>query len=180
VRELNADGYCEQIIARIGEHTRLECFHRMLRFPRLHEKNWAPIVRADDLLFMYRLGHVVSPDGVDLLKHSTGLATDHISGSSQYIPYQSGWLAITHEAQLLPAKRLRYYMHRFVWFDDNFKMQALSRPFVFNDKAIEFAAGLCWHPNQQDLVISYGYRDREARIGTVNHSEVRQWLESGS
>jgi Uncharacterised nucleotidyltransferase len=176
VREMNAEGYSEQVIARIGQDARIDYLQRMLRSPRLYEKNWAPIVRGEDLLFMYRLGHVVGPDGTDLLKNPTGVATDHISGSSQYIPYQSGWLAITHEAQHLPGKRLRYYMHRFAWFDDNYKLRALSKPFVFNDKAIEFVAGLCWHPNQRDLVLSYGHRDGEARIGTVKHCEVREWL----
>jgi hypothetical protein len=63
--------------------------------------------------------------------------------------------AVTHEAQHPPGKRFRYYMHRFAWFDqDYYKKQMSRKPFAFNDKAIEFAAGLCWHANQQDLVIS--------------------------
>ena len=112
------------------------------------EKNWAPIIHGDgdELRFMHRLGEVVDTDGVTLIKHDTGLAADHISGSSQVIPFESGWLLVSHEARNLPGSHLRYYYHRFAYFDRDFRLCKLSRPFVFEDKQIEFCAGLCWHP----------------------------------
>ena len=61
-------------------------------------------------------------------------------------------------------------------FDFDFKVKYLSKPFVFNDKLIEFCAGLCWHPDGKRLIISYGWQDKEARIATISDHEVRQLL----
>jgi hypothetical protein len=70
----------------------------------------------------------------------------------------------------------RYYWHRFIHYDHHGKPIAISTPFVFNDRVIEFAAGMCWHPDENRLVISYGYQDAEARIATVESRELEQFL----
>src|ERR1019366_3488265 len=184
VRQPHADGNCEQVLTRIlredvgsssvYQHTDMK---RMLRLPRQTEKNWAPLVRScGDLEFMWRPCEVVNTDGVTVRKFDPGLAVDNISGGSQVIPFRFGKLAITHEARQIPGKPTRYYTHRFVWYDDPWKGAKLSLPFCFNDKGIEFCAGLCWSPNGVDLVISYGYKDEEARIATVSAVEVEKFL----
>jgi glycosyltransferase involved in cell wall biosynthesis len=180
VRQMHPDGNCEQVLAKIAEDetgaTRLINWKRMLRQPRATEKNWMPIVEGDRLRFMWKLGEVVDAEGATIINHPTGLATDHIRGSSQLIPFENGWLSVVHEARNLPDSHLRYYYHRFAFFDHSFKLVRLSRPFVFNDKVIEFCAGMCWHPDDDRLVISYGSRDCEARIATINHKEVSALL----
>src|SRR5262249_14426627 len=67
----------------------------------------------------------------------------------------------------------RCYHHRFVWFDETNKLQRLSRPFFFEHHGIEYAAGLCWHPDGKHLIISYGVDDRDPRIAMVNAADVR-------
>jgi hypothetical protein len=152
----------------------------MLKEPRHYEKNWMPIVGLDDhghQMFMYRLGEVCRDTGETTVTKPTGRATGNISGSSQVIRYLDGWLAIVHEARGLPDKDWkRYYYHRFVFFDFDFTVRSISPAFYFNDKAIEFCAGLCWHPDGKRLVISYGWQDKEARIATVDHREVDKLL----
>lgn len=183
VRQLCSDGNCEQVLAKIEarynnytfEHSwGIGEWHRMLRQPRVTEKNWAPWVHGSDLRFMYKLGETVDTGGKTLAKHPTGLATDRISGGSQLIPFYDGWLAIVHEARPLPGTSRRCYWHRFALYDDHGKLTNLTKPFYFNEKDIEFAAGLCWHPDQKHLVISYGFKDAEARIATVLASEVHR------
>jgi hypothetical protein len=107
----------------------------------------------------------------------SGIKVDHISGGTQLIPFRGGKLAIVHEARIYPGTSRRYYMHRFVKFGKDDTVQQISRPFVFNDKQIEFAAGLAWSPADDDtLVVTYGVRDCEAWIGTMNATEVDAFL----
>ena len=55
----------------------------------------------------------------------------------------------------------RFYQHRFVWFDETNELRLVSRPFYFQTKGIEFAAGLAWCPGEKNLLISYGTSDCE-------------------
>jgi hypothetical protein len=77
-----------------------------------------------------------------------------------------------HEISLRDNQR--YYQHRFVWFDHNACLGGMSRPFFFNHKGIEFAAGLARHPDGKRLLVSYGVADREAWVATVDAGEVRR------
>jgi hypothetical protein len=51
----------------------------------------------------------------------------------------------------------------------------MSEPFVFNDRVIEFAAGMTWLDASR-LVISYGFKDEEARLGTILDTDVERML----
>ena len=148
----------------------------MLRMPRSTEKNWAPIASGKEIQFMWRPGHVVDTDGKDVKVTPNDLTLDRLSGGSQVIPYGDGHLAILHEAQTKPESHLRYYYHRFALYDKNFALMRLSKPFVFNEKEIEFCAGLCLHPDGKRFVISYGFKDCEARVATVDCADVERLL----
>jgi glycosyltransferase involved in cell wall biosynthesis len=182
VRQFKEDGNCEQVLARINrverDHVHLDNTKVMDRQPRETQKNWSPIHNpADDSLrFLYRPGHVVDIHGNDYSNHPPLLDTDQISGSSQLIPFEDGWLSIHHEAQFIPGRQVRHYFHRCMFHDKDFKLVKVGLPFVFDDRQIEFCAGLCWHPDDNHLVISYGSRDAEARIATVPHQEVSKHL----
>lgn len=186
VRQVAPDGLPEQVFSRLDvvgrqpserRHTRIQ---RMLRTPRLCEKNWTPILTPESdrgQCFIYRPGEVVDTAGRTVVRHGTpGRATDHISGSSQAIRWHDDWLAVTHEARSIPGSHLRWYMHRFVLYDRHFRLKTLSLPFVFHDKVIEFCAGMCWSPDGDQLVLSYGYKDEEARMAVVDAREVGRLL----
>ena len=186
VRQRSADGLAEQTLARIGgpagsasslggyAQLGLDDIRPMLRSPRLYEKNWMPIVGGDAIRFMYRPGHVVDQAGQDLGEASPPkLRTDSFSGSSQLIPYRSGWLGIIHEAHVYTDRPWkRYYSHRFTYYDDRFSLRRVSRPFFFKDKVIEFVAGIARHPDNGDFVISFGFKDCEAWVARVPADEV--------
>jgi len=180
VRELNPTGFCEQTLARIdfsgSKSPSLDDVRRMIRTPQLYEKNWAPIVQDPRLHFMYRPGHVVDSMGQDVVVHPPQFEMGTFSGSSQLVKTKAGWIYIVHEARTLPGSHKRYYWHRFVTFDNEFKVTKITPPFVFRDKFIEFAAGMCEHPDGKRYVISFGYRDREACISTVDISDVERFL----
>lgn len=196
VRQLCADGQCEQVqtkligfkpdgtleaINKFGNFGYMhEDMKRMLREPRATEKNWAPVLWGNVPFYMDRPGHVVSDAGVTIMKHEQGIAVDNISGSSQVIPFGDGWIAITHTAHPLPNEPYkRYYAHRFIEYTVDFRVKRMSLPFYFHDRVIEFCAGMCYSIGHDQFVISYGFKDNEARIATVSVAEVERFLEGG-
>lgn len=188
VRQRCADGLAEQTLARIGgpiesggDKLGLDDVRPMLRDPRLYEKNWMPIADGADIRFMYRPGHVVDAYGRDQGSiHTPSLRTDSFSGGSQLIAFQHGWLGIIHEAHVyLDRPHKRYYTHRFVYYSDAFRLEKVSPPFFFKDKVIEFVAGMSWHPDGKDLIISFGFKDCEAWLARVDATEVWNFICKG-
>lgn len=172
VREFTPEGWCEQVSAPIFEENKgyvLGPYKRMIKEPRQTEKNWMPIVGTPH--FMYRLGEAVDVEGKTVFKKDTSYDCGHISGGSQVIPFIYGYLAVVHEAAYRDGRR--YYQHRFAYFNMDYSLRSLSLPFVFQDKQIEFAAGLARHPDGKNLILSYGIRDCEAWLGTISEKDVR-------
>src|SRR5215469_2268142 len=172
VREQNPEGWCEQWLFRLdNEFGRVhEAFH-MKRPQRFTEKNWMPFIkfRSNEINFMYNLGTIVNGQGETVKKFKVPFHVADLRGGGQIVPYYSSWLAIVHEAFARPDNGQRYYQHRFVTFDDRNNVK-IGPPFVFHDRQIEFAAGLCHRGNE--LVISYGVKDREARLCSIPMLEL--------
>ena len=172
-RQFHIDGNCEQVLIRLGLNPMCVAeYKRMLREPRETQKNWMPIDQAPEIKFMYRLGEVVNSEGVTVANRPTKLATNQICGGTQLIRFVGGYLCLVHESNPRPDTGVRYYQHRFVWCDDAFDNYKISLPFMFEDKVIEYASGLCWHPDGKRLVISYGFKDCEARLATIDAMEL--------
>lgn len=82
--------------------------------------------------------------------------------------HRTGWLGIAHEIEW-PERR---YWHRFVVFDERGALVHSSERFSFDDFPIEFAAGIVL--SGDDLVVSYGVQDREARLARIPIEEVER------
>lgn len=180
VRELTHEGWCEQVLAEIvntpdGGAAYSDDWKKILPKDRRHEKNWMPWVRErDDLRFVYRLGSVINIQG-SIQFHRTALDIGHISGGSQVIeigPKLS--LAVVHEARLIPGRQTRYYQHRFALLRGDGEVVGLSKPFYFTDKQIEFCAGVALFG--RELMVSYGVKDEEAWIGTMDIDQVLRFI----
>ena len=136
-----------------------------------------PWPRADGQLhIVYRLGTLINING-DRVHQSMPLwATDHISGGSQVIKVADGTaMAIVHEARTIPGRVNRYYQHRFVLFQPDGAVIGLSLPFYFHERQIEFCAGLALFGDK--LMVSYGVRDEEAWIATMDLSQVMEFID---
>ncbi|MBZ9668700.1 glycosyltransferase [Mesorhizobium sp. ES1-3] len=189
VRELTPEGWCEQVVARIDEKDscRLTDWHPLQPAgPRVHEKNWMPQVKpgtagagAETLQFVYLCDptRIVDERGATVSEIPPAIAAQRFRGGTQLIAFAGGWLALIHEVQWRPAEKRRYYLHRFVWFDEANALRKVSRPFFFDKKGVEFAAGLAWHPDERRLLISYSVTDSESWIATVEEAEVRSLLQ---
>ncbi len=133
------------------------------------EKNWGPIMIGPDLRYVYRLDKMRTLKG-EIEKTERPFACENISGSSQWIDFLGGYLAVVHEAIAHNGKRI--YQHRFAWTNSTFSRMELSLPFVFHHTEIEFCAGLALDPTGRRLIISYGVRDEQAWLATISHADV--------
>jgi predicted GH43/DUF377 family glycosyl hydrolase len=145
--------------------------------PRRHEKNWMPQIVGDELRFICACDptRLVDENARTLTETMPSIAAEQFRGGTQAIGFDGGWLTLIHEVS--ERDKLRHYQHRFVWFDLASRLRRVSRPFFFNRKGVEFAAGLALHPDGKRFMISYGVGDGEAWIATVEDGEVRQLLE---
>jgi hypothetical protein len=183
--ELTQEGWCEIALGRIEGG--LTANYRMSDWrvltpegDRQHQKNWMPRVEGDILNFVYALDPTVIVDGDarTITSLTPSLALDHLRGGSQAVPFDGGWLVLTHEtiASLQERSRARCYLHRFGWLDTEGALRLVSNAFYFLHLGTEFAVGLTWHPNGAQLVASFGVMDREAWCATIAPSEVKSLL----
>ena len=175
VRELRQDGLPEQVCVQIKSDGTLDNLKRLTHAPLACEKNWMPIIGAPKPSWMYRCDETTDGHGRNF-KHNCKWDICALGGGTQVIPFHQGYLAIVHEARQIPGAPTRYYSHRFVSWDEDFNVMAISKPVGFHEKTIEYAMGLCWHPDGKRLIISYGFKDCEARLATVDQEEVIRWL----
>jgi tetratricopeptide (TPR) repeat protein len=206
IRQLTPEGWCDQMLARIEATPDGPCRMvdwRVLRpdGPRVHEKNWMPMVVGDNLRFIYSCDptRVLDEKARTIATSEAPIAAEQFPGGSppagydpasprgsawqlwqfrggtQAIEFDGGRLALIHERSV--RNQTRYYWHRFVWLDADNILRRVSRRFYFQAKGVEFAAGIAWHPDGCRLVISFGVGDNQAWIATVEAEEVRRSLE---
>ncbi len=175
VRDRDAGGVCRVGLVRMDGETVAE-EHLLSDGQGSHEKNWMPVT-GDDIL---RFVHSCSPVTVLRYCDETGRVRDEVQnpspsvarrfrGGSQAIPVNGGHLSLVHEV-VWPTDGGRIYLHRWVWFDQDWRLASMSVPFTMRERGIEFAAGLAQQGD--NLIISYGVWDREAWLSTVPLAEV--------
>lgn len=139
-----------------------------------HDKNWMPLVgewsRFVDRVYPLTIRGLDPPlitqarDAPFLLRNSRG--------GAQVLRHEGHWLGLVHDAIGYPEdpERWRLYTHRFIRWDADWHVKEMSRPFIFHHRGIEFAAGMVIHGD--DLLISYGADDAEARLIAVRLEDV--------
>jgi glycosyltransferase involved in cell wall biosynthesis len=191
VRDINAEGVATQITGVIQPcAVGFSVDYRMTDWRIIphkdgsrHEKNWMPTNGYDVGFgdydnggrFIYSCDPTVmlGRQGECLLTKQSPIACENWRGSSQLIHFSGGWLAVIHEVNEMPGAGERSYLHRFVWFSETFAIKRWSRQFYLQRRGIEFVAGLCWHPDKDRVVISWGAnRDSEAWVGTISGDDV--------
>lgn len=144
-----------------------------------HEKNWMPVIGQDCWLYACNTSGktvLARRKEADWELTSTGQApivAQNFRGGTQLVPFAGGYLCAIHETVIVDSNRT--YEHRFVWFNDQLRIQKISAPFYFrNKRRIEFAAGLAVVGD--DVVLAFGYQDKEAWLAIVSNSVVIKWL----
>lgn len=136
------------------------------------QKNWVPFVLEDRLGFIYWTDPTVvllwddeSRQALPWQHQECRWALEHLRGSSGAIPFDGGWLYVTHEVSW--SEQQRTYLHRFVHLDRDFRVQSISEPFYFRKLGIEFCCGLAPDMERGRLLLSFGVEDSEAWIASV-------------
>lgn len=177
VRDRDVKGICQIALLRLEDAVAGE-MHLLSDGVSRHEKNWMPAPDAgkDVLRFVYgcfptvitRYDDTAGAVVPELIQPGPLIARS-FSGGSQAIPLDGGWLCLVHEAVNFDDGG-RVYTHRWVWFDEAWRLARLSAPFLLRERGIEFAGGLARRGD--DLVVSYGVWDRNAWLATVPIAEV--------
>jgi hypothetical protein len=99
----------------------------------------------------------------------------HFRGSAAPIEFDNGYLVLVHEIVLSDDKR--HYLHRFLYFDQDFNLIKLSKPFTFFHKGIEYCCGMTMDHANQTCILSIGLEDQEAYLAFIKLEDVRALLE---
>jgi glycosyltransferase involved in cell wall biosynthesis len=180
VRELNEPGLCQQVVTPLDAYGYSNAWVVFESHQNTHEKNWMPWILDGEIQFVHRLGSMIKMSGGHGFYRDPKIDPSRISGGSQVIKAEGINIALVHEANFIPGRPNRFYQHRFVTFANDGGMLRISRPFFFHDRQIEFAAGLAFIPEKRQLVASYGIRDCEAWLATMDLDDVVAFIaESG-
>lgn len=140
------------------------------------EKNWVPII--DRPFHFVKWTNPTEVVKVDLKKKTcetvildkenliTNIVGD-LRGGSHVIPWNDGYLTLTHEVHLFNSELGRKdgsYRHRFIIWDKNFDMVEFSPRFSFLGGEIEFCCGATLTAEGDDLLVSFGFQDNAAFI----------------
>lgn len=186
VRDFTDHGQCEMAVATLDAEWRATAVDRVLDYEANQaQKNWMPIVGRPGW-FLYMCDPTIAvertPAGtVERFRSTPSVYLGHLRGSSHLVEVQArpghptefgdGWLCITHEVVWRPE---RVYLHRFVRFDKDFRVIALSDPFYFTKVGIEFCAGLARDGHQ--LVATFGVNDASAHLAFFDTARVESSL----
>lgn len=119
------------------------------------QKNWMPVV-GRPRTFVYGCDPTVVVERfrtgtVERARSRPPVCLSDLRGGSQLIPYDDGYLCVTHEVAWRPE---RVYLHRFVRFGPDFQVTAVTAPFCFLQAGLEICAGLARDDDR--LVASFG------------------------
>lgn len=144
------------------------------------QKNWMPFVDGDRARFVYashpttifELVQTEKGNAIAAQSADGGFGHGRLRGGSQGVRIDGGWLFVVHDVAFPGSGR--FYLHRFVQFDDQMKLVAMTDPFYFERLGIEFCAGLAQVGDK--LVASYAVNDGSARLGVFDWREIRRAL----
>jgi glycosyltransferase involved in cell wall biosynthesis/predicted GH43/DUF377 family glycosyl hydrolase len=145
------------------------------------EKNWLPFVKDNELYCMYMYDpwtiykpNVQTGSCEEVVSSTVDYDFSNFRGSAAPIELDDGYLILVHEVAFNEA---RYYIHRFLYMDRDFKITKLSKPFIFQHEGIEYSCGMTIDHSGTKLIIPIGIEDREAYLCTVDLNVVRNILE---
>lgn len=146
------------------------------------EKNWMPFVQDGVFHAIYSCDPFIvfkpdinTGDCEIALEYKPNLDFSGFRGSAAPIKFNDGYLMIVHETVQMPDES-RNYLHRFVYLDQNFIIQQVSKPFIFFHLGIEFCCSITLNHAETELVMAIGIEDGEAYLFCVNLETVQSLL----
>jgi len=120
------------------------------------------------------------PDGKETITYETSKhipTYNDMRGGSQVICYEGGYLTLVHETDLYSSeqgKKDATYRHRFIVWDQEFKIKKVSPLFSFLNMKIEFCCGIAKY--QDNFLITFGAQDNTGYILKISQSVVEDFI----
>lgn len=175
-REMDPQGTCGIVRMRLsdGGFQDLVTLSSSVR----HEKNWMPVIYDGELIVIYScfptvILHVTGAGVKEIIRHPGPMIARDFRGGSQGVPVEDGYLFVVHEV-VVGDTGGRVYLHRFVRTDMDLCITDVSLPFYFIHPTVEYCCGLALRDSE--LVLSFGFQDREAFVATVPSAGVLETL----
>ena len=147
-----------------------------------NEKNWLPFVKNGILYAIYGYDPLIvfkinrdTGDCESIIDENPKHDFTKFRGSAPPIEFDGGYLIATHEVVFMNDQRT--YLHRFVYFDNDFKVAKVSKPFTFFHKGVEYCCGLTTDHKDKNAILTVGFEDSQAFIVFVDLDHVRTLLE---
>lgn len=131
------------------------------------EKNWMPVIdKPFHFVKWSNPAEVVKVNLETLSSERVNDVTSYVEvprdlrGSSDVIPFEDGYMAITHEVDFWhneAGRKDAIYYHRFVIWDKDWNIKHITPEFKFMDAKIEFCCGLAEYKGE--YIITFGYQD---------------------
>jgi glycosyltransferase involved in cell wall biosynthesis len=137
------------------------------------EKNWIPINNTNDIIYRWSPFEVGTIEGDTFKAHTTHTMPwffHHIRGSAVPIVVDGQFWCLVHFVEYSAPRK---YYHCFVKLDRAYKPIAISLPFVFRSKTIEYALG-CSYENGK-IIIGFSTMDDNPCLLTTSPDTLR-WL----
>jgi predicted GH43/DUF377 family glycosyl hydrolase len=180
VRDRNPDERCETALLRLDRGAISAATVLVGPTPGRHEKNWMPFVRDSALYFLYSCDPTIvlqcepGTGRIETVSRRPGpLGGTSLRGGSQGIAVGDGFLFVVHEAA--ESGGGRSYQHRFILFDDNYRLVAMTPRFHFLSPELEFCAGLARRDGE--LLVTFGVGDRGAMLAVLDEGRALAMLE---
>jgi hypothetical protein len=140
--------------------------------PTYCEKNWMPVldmpyhfVKWSNPVQVVKANLLTRMSETIYLGNSVIPGVRDFRGGSQVIPWKGYRICLIHEVNLFNNKLQQKdasYFHRFLIWDKNWNIIAMSEPFSFMDGEIEFGCGLTFYKG--DMLVTFGFQDNAAFI----------------
>ena len=148
------------------------------------EKNWMPIIdKPYHYLKWCNPVEVVKVDPVNKTCETVFHGNNNVyfdkdqRGGGQVIPFDGGYLTLTHETDLYTSeagKKNATYRHRFIHWTRDWVPIRKSPSFSFMNAKIEFACGLATQGN--DLLVTFGFQDNAAYVLRCPQKVVKEFM----
>lgn len=119
------------------------------------EKNWIPVNHTDNIIYGWHPLEIGTIDGTRLnihTKHSTPKFFAHLRGSAVPIEVNDELWCLVHYVEHSSPRK---YFHCFVALEpETYKPKAISLPFVFREKTIEYCLGVQHRGNRIEFIAS--------------------------
>ena len=142
------------------------------------EKNWLPINGTDDIIYRWsplEVGKLVDNKLEIHTRHTTPWLFNHLRGSAIPIRVDDDLWVLVHYVEYSAPRK---YFHCFVKLDaTTYKPIAVSLPFVFRERTIEYAMGCRINEEKTKITFGFSTMDDNPCLMTVPVSEF-QWIQT--